>query len=155
MKRAVKFLNNVTLSVFAKAEEEVTAVRQALIELVPLNLEEEKIIVKEEVAQGFNEQPIHIISIMLTKQAHTNAFLKHLLSKLSPEQKELLISQKESRLDTGFSFFIRLDKDAWLKNRAIAITDSGRCFHLKLTLAVFPARRPDALELVEKIFKPE
>lgn len=153
----MKFLNNVTLSVFAKPGEgeDLAAVKKALIEFCPLNLETEKITVKEEIAKGFNEQPIRIITITLTKQSHTNAFLKWLLEKLTHEQKALLLSQKESRLDQEFNFFIRFDKDKWLSERELFITDSGRCFHLKMNLAVYPARRPDALLLVEKIFKPE
>lgn len=152
----MKYLNSVTLSVFSKpSEEDVAAVKQALIELVPLNLEEEKIAVRDEIATGFNEEPIHITTITLTKEKHTNAFLKHLLGRLTPEQRTMLVQQRESRLDNEFNFFIRLDKERWLRCREISITDSGSCFHIKLNLAVFPARRPEALELVEKIFKPE
>ncbi len=152
----MKYLNTVSLSVFAKPAEgeDVAAIREALIALVPLNLAEQKIAVKDEAAQGFNEKKIHILSITLTKTAHCNAFLKEMLNRLTTEQKELLASQKDSRLDNEFNFFIRLDKDRWL-NRDLSLTDSGRCFHVKLNLAVFPARRPDALALVEKIFKPE
>ncbi len=150
----MKYLNTVTLSVFVNSEENLAAIKQALIALVPFNLEEEKIAVKDEVARGFNDQPIHILTITLAKTAHTNAFLKFLLEKLTSEQKELLLRQKESRLDSELTFFIRFDKERWLANELI-ITDSGTCFHLKMHLAAFPARRPDALVLVEKIFKPE
>lgn len=153
----MKSLHSVTLSVFVKPHEgeDLAAVRQALIDLVPLNLEDEKLAVTDNVAQGFNEQPIHILSITLTKQAHTTAFLKALLNRLTNEQKELLLSQKESRLDAELNFFIRLDKDRWLADRAVSITDSGRCFHIKMAIAAYPARRPDALLAVEKIFKPD
>jgi len=153
----MKSLNRVTLSVFVKPHEgeDLAAVKQALIDLVPLNLEDEKLGVKDEVAQGFNEQPIHILSITLVKQSHCTAFLKALLNRLTREQKELFLSQKESRLDNELNFFIRLDKDAWLSNRTVSITDSGRCFHITMAIATYPARRPDALLSVEKIFKPE
>lgn len=150
----MKYLNSVTLSVFSKpTEEDSAAVKQALIELVPLNFAEEKIQVKEETAMGFKEQPIKIFTILLVKQSHTTAFLKFMLNRLTKEQKELLLSQKESRLDDEFNFFIRFDKKRWLTERNIVLTDSGNCFHLKLHLAVFPARRPEALMLVDKIFK--
>ncbi len=153
----MKFLNSVMLSVFAKTGdgEDIATIRKALIDFVPLNLDEEHILVKDETAKGFNEQPIHIIAITLTKTAHTNAFLKWLLARITSEQKEILLTQKESRLDNEFNFFIRFDKDQWLTERTLSIADSGHCFHLRMNLAVFPARRPDALILVEKIFKAE
>lgn len=151
----MKQLNTVALSVFAKSGEDVAAIRKALIDFVPLDFEEEKIAVKDETAQGFNEQPIHVLSITLAKTAHCNAFLKALLNRLTTEQIELLLSQKESRLDNDLNFFIRFDKTAWLGNRELSITDTGWCFHVMMHLAAFPARRPDALALVEKIFKPE
>jgi RNA binding exosome subunit len=152
----MKYFNTVTLSVFAKPEEEdVSAIKQALSELVPLSLTEENIVLTEEKAVGFNEQPIHVLSIVLAKEKHANAFLKGLLAKLTDEQKELLLMQKESRLDNDFNFFIRFEKDKWLTERTLVITDSGRCFHIRMNLAVYPARRPDALVLVDKIFKPE
>jgi RNA binding exosome subunit len=151
----MKYLNTATLSVFSKPPEDAATLRQALIELVPFNLEEEKIGVKEETAQGFNEQPIKIFTISLTTTAHTNAFLKSLLNRLTDEQKELLLRQRESRLDSDLHFFIRFDKDKWLSDRRLFITDSGHCFHIRMQIAAFPARRPDALAVVEKIFSAE
>jgi hypothetical protein len=152
----MKFLNNAVLSVFARpAEEDAAAVRQALAELVPLDLVQEKIAVEQQSAEGFSDQKIHIYTITLAKAAHTNVFLKGLLNRLTTEQKQQLLDQRESRLDSELHFFIRFDKDVWLKSRELVITDSGNCFHVKLQLAAFPARRPDALLLVEKIFKPE
>ena len=152
----MKYLNNVTLSVFAKThEDDVDGLKQALIEMVPLNLEDEKLQLEQKTAKGFNEHSIKIFTIGLTKTSHTNTFLKWLLKKLTEEQKDQMIAQRESRLDKDLHFFIRFDKEKWLNERELKITDSGDCFHLNLGLAVFPARRPDALVLVEKIFKPE
>ncbi len=152
----MKYLNSVTLRVFAKpSEENIEETKKGLIELVPLNLEEEKISVKEETAQGFNEQPIKIYSITLTKTAHTNTFLKALLNRLTTEQKELLLRQRESRLDNDLHFFFRIDKDKWLSDKRVFITDSGWCYHVKMSIAAFPATRESALAIVEKIFKPE
>jgi RNA binding exosome subunit len=152
----MRYLKSVTLSVFAKSSEEDAAkVKEALVALVPLDFGEEKIAVKEETATGFNEQPIKVYTITLEKESHTNAFLKHLLNRLTKEQKDILISQRESRLDNDLNFFIRLDKDKWMNEQAVEITDSGRCFHIRMLLAAYPARRPDALVLVEKIFKAE
>jgi len=152
----MKFLNSVTLSVFSRqSEEDSVAVKKALEALAPLNLSEAKLAVKEEKATGFNEQRISIFSLTLVKESHTNAFLKQMLNRLTDEQKDLLARQRESRLDKELFFFIRFDKKNWLADRELAITDSGDCFHVKMHLAAYPARRPDALVLVEKIFKPD
>jgi len=47
---------------------------------------------------------------------------------------------------------MRIDKDAWIDERKILFTDSGNCFHIKMSLAVFPKKKEAALQLVEKIF---
>lgn len=152
----MKYLNNAVLSVFAKpAEEDIAAVKKALVELAPFSLAEEHIELKEETAQGFNEQQIKIFTITLIKEAHTNAFLRALLNRLTKEQKELLLRQRESRVDNELRFFIRFDKDKWIADRRLFMTDSGNCFHVKMQIAAFPARRPDALAVVEKIFSTE
>ena len=148
----MRLLHKITLEVFAKPEEDVQAIKQALVELVPLNLEEEKIQLQDKQAKGFNERMIHVFTIILSKESHTNAFLKFFLKKLSAEQKEFLLRQKESRIDKDLNFFIRLDKENWLKERVFWITDNGDCFHLKFMLAVFPKKRDVALELIDKTF---
>lgn len=152
----MKYLHYAALSVFTKpTEEDIEAVKQGLMKLVPFNLEEAKVEVKQETAKGFNEQKIKIFSIRLEKQAHTTVFLKNLLEKLTQEQKDQLVEQRESRLGEKLHFFIRFDKEKWMNNKELVITDSGDCFHVKLSLAVYPSRRPAAMVLVEKIFKPE
>jgi RNA binding exosome subunit len=152
----MKLINSATISVFVKpSEEKIEDTRKAFLELIPFSLEEEKTALTEQKATGFNEQQITILSITLAKESYTNAFLKNFLSLLNDEQKELLLRQKESRLDDELNFFIRLDKEKWLSSRRAFITDSGRCFHIKLNIAAYPARRETALAVLDKIFKPE
>ncbi len=118
---------------------------------MPFDLEKAKIQLQTQNTTGFNERTIKIFTIILTKEAHTNDFLQFLFDKLKEEQKKLLISQTESRLDQEFDFFVRIEKDQWIKEREIWLTDSGHCFHIKLSLAVFPRTREKALQLVEKL----
>ena len=82
----------------------------------------------------------------------TNDFLDFLLNKFSDEQKRLLISQAESRLDANLDFFIRIDKDHWVNEREFWLTDSGSCFHIKLAVAAYPKKRDAALLLIRKLF---
>jgi len=148
----MRWIHRATITVFAKPEEDAEAMKQGIISLVPFNLEEAKVKLGVQNAEGFGERIIKIFTIVLIKEAHTNDFLQFLLNKLSEEQKRLLVSQAESRLDKEFDFFIRIEKDRWVKEREIWLTDSGNCFHIKLSLAVFPKKHELALRLIDKLF---
>jgi len=148
----MRWIHRVTITAMGKPEEDIEAVKQGIIALVPLNMEEAKVPLQVQNSEGFEERTIKIFTIVLMKEAHTNDFLHFLLDNLTEEQKNLLISQAESRLDTEFDFFIRIDKDEWIKERKIWLTDSGNCYHLKFTLAVFPKKREGALQLINKLF---
>lgn len=147
----MKYAHNITITEFLKTEDKLEEAKKALRELLPFDLEQEKILLKEDTATGVNEQPIKILTITLQKETHTTKFLEFLKTKLSSEQKKLLISQKESRTDDGLYFFIRLEKDKWNKASEAELTDSGNCIHIKISLAAFPAKRDAALKIVEKI----
>ncbi|MBW3002096.1 hypothetical protein KY338_02970 [Candidatus Woesearchaeota archaeon] len=148
----MKILNKAVISVFVKEDENLEEIKSALESLIPLDLEKEKIPIKRKTAKGFEEKKIVILTIELEKPRHTNAFTKELLNKLTREQKELLLDQEESRLDTHQHFFIRLDKEKML-NGKYEVTDSGNCFHIKLHIASFPSKREEALKVIEKLLK--
>ncbi len=148
----MKILNNAILTVFSKEGEDEQQILARLRALVPFDLEKEKIAVQRQVTTGFEQKKIIILEIMLTKERHTTPFLEFLLGKLDNEQKRLLMQQAESRLDEGMHFFIRLDKDKWLQEDTMLVTDEGNCFHIKMNIAVYPAKREKALGVVRKIF---
>ncbi|MDO8741268.1 MAG: RNA-binding domain-containing protein [Candidatus Woesearchaeota archaeon] len=147
----MKLANSVKISVFAK-EEDSEKILNKLISLVPFNLEEEKIALNKQNASGFNDKTIKIFEITLTKDRHINGFLEFLNSKLTQDQKELLIQQAEPRTDDDLNFFIRLDKEK-LFNDEFCITDSGNCYHIRISLAVFPKKKENSLAVVKEIFK--
>ena len=103
--------------------------------------------------QSFNEKIIKIFTIELVKEKHTNYFLEFLNSKLTKEQKMLLLSQKESRLDEEQFFFIRLDKTELVENDRFFITDSGNCVHIRMSIASFPRKRKVALQAIAKLLR--
>ncbi len=148
----MRWIHRATLTALANQEEDAEAIKEGINALVPFNLEEAKVPFQTQNVDGFDDRIIKIFTIILTKEAHTNDFLQFLLDTLSQEQKDLLVSQAESRLDTEYDFFIRIDKAAWIKERQILLTDSGNCFHIKLTLAVFPKKKESALKLIQKLF---
>lgn len=148
----MKLANSIKISVFAKEEEDSEKILNKLIALIPFNIEEEKITPAKQNASGFNEKIIKIFEITLNKDRHISGFLEFLNSKLTKEQKELLIMQADSRTDEELNFFIRFDKDKLL-NEEFCITDSGNCYHIKLSLAVFPKKKENAFAVVKEIFK--
>ncbi len=149
----MKTVNKIVITVFAKEDENQEKIKQALISLVPLDLEKEKIAIRQQTATGFQDKQIRVFKIELEKTRHANEFAKFLTSKLTSEQKELLLRQAESRLDEELNFFIRLDKDRLLESNELYITDSGNCYHITLSIAAFPSKREKALETIEKLLK--
>jgi len=149
----MKNFTSVTLSVFAKPEDDAVRLKDGLLALIPLNLEEEKIPLEDQKALGFNERTIHIFTVTLGKDRHVNAFIDFLMGKMNSQQKRQLLDQAESRLDADLVFFIRFDKELWLQERVLQLTDSGACYHLKLNVAAFPRKRDVALGIVTKVFK--
>ena len=144
----MKLANNVNIRVFCKPEEDASLIKEKL--LLPFDLKKEKIAIKAQKAEGFQERTIMIFSALLEKERHVKAFLENLNEKLG-EETQTLIEQWESRTDDNLDFFIRLDKDMMMKNKLV-LTDSGNCYHIKINLAAFPKRKEKAREIAEGIF---
>ena len=151
------YAHHVKISVFVKEEESESAITAALKKLSGLPEEcftapnkKERVTLKRIVADGFNDEKIIILELMMAKQAHVKQFLHHLLSLLSSSDKELLRRQKATRIDDNFHFFIRLDK-AHLLRDDVLLTDAGSCFHLTIALAAFPRKREAAEKVVEML----
>lgn len=149
----MKLAHSIRVSVFVKQGEDIELIRTKLLSLIPFDAGKEKIGIKETKASGFNQKDIKIFEIVLSKDRHINEFLKDLSDKLSAGQKEILLRQISSRLDSQLRFFIRLDKDQLLKNNDVLITDSGNCFHITISIAAFPARVENAVKSIREIFK--
>lgn len=146
----MKLANIIKVSVFIKPEEDENSLKLKFLELLPFNLEGEKIVLKKTRATGFGQKEIIIYEVELNKDKHTNLFLKNLKEKLDEQQRTMLVKQ-EDRLDERLNFFIRLDKESLLQDQ-YQVTDCGECFHIRISIAAFPRRREVALEVVKKIF---
>jgi RNA binding exosome subunit len=150
----MNYAHNVIVTVFAKEQESPEKILAGLRTLFPFNLADEKLKIRQQTTTGLQDNKITIYTVELIKARHTNQFIQYLHEKLNKQQKETLIAQKESRLDEELIFYMRLDKDE-LINGKYALTDSGNCYHIRIHLAAFPAKREPALEIIEKIFKPK
>jgi len=147
--------HKITVTVFSKEEENQSKIKTSLLELFPYDLEEEKIKLIEKTVTGFNEKQIKVLEVILEKNKHIEEFLNNLTKTLSDQAKELILKQAESRLDDECKFYLRFSKDKLIGEKELWITDQGNCFHIKMTLAVFPKKREKALEIIQKVFKVE
>ena len=150
----MKLAHQIKTKVFSyeKNNEDNKLILDKFLEFFPFNLEDEKIELKETNAVGIDEKTIKIFEVTLTKEKHINKFIENLKQNIEDENKKLILEQLESRLDDNLDFFLRFDKDEYLKNNKLQLTDSGNCFHLKISIAAFPKKRDIALGIVKDVF---
>ena len=150
----MKLAHQIKAKVFSyeKVNEDEKLILDKFMQLFPFDLEEQKIELKKTQAFGFNENKIAIFDVALTKEKHTKQFLDNLIKNIDEEQRKLILDQLESRLDDNLDFFLRFDKDEYLKNDKLKLTDSGNCFHIKISVAAFPKKREIAVDIVKSIF---
>ena len=146
----MKFAHSIAISAFAKPGEDHARIKAALLLLIPFDIEKEKIKFRESSAEGF-ESKIVIYEAVLEKERHTNKFIESLKEKLSADDLHRLAAQ-ENRVDNDCYFYLRLDKPKLLLGE-YALTDSGDCFHVKMSIAAFPKKREAALSVVRKMLK--
>ncbi|MBW2992189.1 hypothetical protein KY345_03150 [Candidatus Woesearchaeota archaeon] len=142
--------HNIVISVFAKEGESEEEIKRGLLNLIPIDLEKEKVAVEEKTAAGFDDKRIRVFEVRLERERHVRRFLENLMSKLNERQKDLLIGQLDSRVDEECNFFIRLDKEKLL-NGEYWVTDSGDCYHIKTLVASYPAKKERAKGIIKRL----
>jgi len=145
-------LHRVDIRVFCKPEDNIEEVEKGLLSLIPFDLDKEKIKLNKRNTAGFRERKIIILDVKLEKQRHVNLFLEKLGESLSEEQRDMIKSQAESRLDEDMLFYLRFDKKRFLEDKVLWLTDKGDCYHVKLSVAAFPKTRENALRCVKSLF---
>lgn len=148
----MKLVNNVSVRVFCKPEDDENVVLQGLHNIIgfsSVDVESQKLQIKKSVVSGF-EDDIKIFEFFVDKPRHVNVFLNNILSKLSFEDKQRLLCE-DNRLDDNLDFFLRFSKPLILED-SFELTDSGDCFHIKLNLAVFPKKKEFAKDVISKLF---
>ncbi len=138
------------LSVFSKDPENMEEVKEKLVSLVPFDLETEKVPLNHETASGLTDNKIDILDIMLLKNKHIKKTFKYILDQIGKEQVKTLFDQLESRFDENLYFFLRLDKTELMKGNFV-LTDGGNCFHIKLGVCAYPAKRELGAEIMTKV----
>lgn len=146
--------HNAELTVFCKQGEDEDMVRHAMAWLLGLDLNKERLRIREDAAIGLTNSKIKILSIRLTKASHINRAVSSIKSMLTGSQLDSIIMTADSRLDQGHKFYLRFDKEDIIKSRNLSLTDSGNCFHLKITIAAYPKDRKNSLRTVRDLFSP-
>src|SRR3989338_8351727 len=149
----MKYAHSIRLNVFSYENENIQNILGAFLKFFPFSLEENKIELKKTEAKGDSESSITIFEVVLTKTNLINQFLDFILGSLDKKQKELILEQIESRLDENLDFFIRFDKKEWISSNKLKLTDSGKCFHLKINVAAFPRKREIGLKIINELFQ--
>lgn len=147
----MKFAHNIKIKVFCKENEDENKVKKALLSLIPFDLIKEKVELRRCTALGFNNKKIMIFEINLKKTRHTNSFLNALVKRLTQEQKDLLLRELNFRIDDNLNFFLRFDKYKLIEKGVLWITNKGNCFHIKISVAAFPAKKEKALEVIKEL----
>jgi len=150
----MKLAHQIKIKVFSyeKNNEDNKLILDKFLEFFPFNLKDEKVELKETNAVSIDEKTIKIFEVTLTKERHTKQFMENLKQNIDDENKKLILEQLESRLDDNLDFFLRFDKEEYIKNNKLQLTDSGNCFHLKISVAAFPKKREIGLGIVKKVF---
>ena len=142
----MKYAHLVNLTAFSHEGEDSESIRDAFLRFFPFSLEENKVILNKTAAEGFHGRKIAVFEAKLVKNSLISKFLENLVSSLDEGQNQEILKQIDSRLDEN------LDKDLWIKENKLVLTDSGKCFHLKISIAAFPKKREVALNVIRDLF---
>ena len=147
----MKYAHLIKLRVFSYEHEDNKSTLDAFLRFFPFNLEDNKAVLNKTNATGFNEKKIIIFEAKLTKSSLISQFLRNLLSNLDENQKNQILQQIDSRLDKNLDFFLRFDKNSWVNEKKLLLTDAGKCFHMMMSIAAFPKKREVALSVVRNL----
>ena len=137
----MKYAHLIKATVFSYEYENTESILDAFLTFFPFSLEDNKVDLDKTNATGFNEKKIKIFEVTLIKSNLINHFIKNLLNNLDENQKNQILQQAESRLDKNLDFFIRFDKDSWVNEKKLILTDTGKCFHVRISIAAFPKKK--------------
>lgn len=142
----MKIAHNFKIKVFVKNTENYDEVEKAFLSLLPeviiKDLEDKKIKLEKEEMGGLEK--IRILSIYPKRNKYCNAFVKKLLSKIECSDLKKSVCD---RIDNYSKCYIRLSKKDLLEGK-YTLTDSGDCFHIKITIAAFPRRKEIARDMI-------
>lgn len=148
-----KIFHNVTVKVFVKEEDNYENIEKSFLTLFPFDLKEGKVKVNKIQAHIVEERKMFILEVLLTRNRQINDFMKNIMSIISKKDKDLIIEQLDTRIDEESNFFFRIDKEKYVNDKEVVLTDDGSCFHFKVHVATYPQSIEKAKELLIDFFK--
>lgn len=110
-------VSNLVLTVFAHSTEDLSRVRQAVLNVLPPQLRE-KVLIEEQVVQGHYGNSITLIAVKTRSREDDVYAFKHILCSLSHTDRSLFVATLHRRVGSKNSIiYLRLSKqDAFLGN---------------------------------------
>ena len=157
-------IHNIRYRVFVYENENLDLITDALLNILP------SAEVEAEEVEGLLEEPMVILSGMISKKRYTKEFLNNLLA-IDKDQLSKLYNDLDKKMDEKGNLFLRFSKDfksieALNDNDVLEdskvvdvsqwkILDSGDSIHLKIKVAAYPAKKEVALKILDEVFPDE
>ncbi|MCQ2964090.1 MAG: exosome protein [archaeon] len=158
-------IHNIRYRVFVYENEDLDLITDALLNILP------SAEVEAEEVEGLLEEPMVILSGMVSKKRHTKEFLNNLLA-IDKNQLSKLYNDLDKKMDEKGNLFLRFSKDFKVlesgennqsendSDDAIdlnqwKILDGGDSIHLKIKVAAYPAKKEVALKILDEVFPDE
>jgi RNA binding exosome subunit len=129
-------INNIVFSVFSESAEEIK-VESKLKELIGFDILKEKIKIEKKTVKGLNESEQVTFNVLISRKGLAKKVANKLISRLSGEDKKVIIKTLDSRFSDDQHLFLRFDKNLFLENN-LKLCDHGCCFHVKISIVTFP-----------------
>lgn len=140
-----RLTNTIRLTAVCKEVAERDEIHDVLKELIGDLKDVDLSLVKDDVRVNKTYDPLHTISARLYSQPEQRAFIDFLKSSMSDDQKQELLEEASSHLDEHLNFFFRLDKQEFLRSKAVFV-HKGDVIQLRLNMCAHPKRQETVLE---------
>jgi RNA binding exosome subunit len=141
-------LHNITFSAFFK-EDELESGRLLFKQLLPEDIATEEERLEPETEGGVFTTPLYALKSSITQQKQAEEFTAKLLSKLAPEDLQMLRETLPKRVDDDCNLYIRLDRKALSDGRYSIHTRDA--VHVRIKLACFPKNKENALKIAQEL----
>lgn len=147
-KKNEKIAHNIKCRLFCYTNtEDHSSTKECFISFFPFDVLKEKLF-EQDILIGFDEEQVMQYTVLLNKQRHMKQLLETIHHTISEQTKKTLRQQLDSRLDDDLHFFIRFDKEQFLSDHRLELTDSGACLHIEINVACFPKKKEVAKQLL-------
>lgn len=140
------------IEITAYAEKtRLEAVKASLKQILPENSCVSEEVLPPETEGGVFTKEIHSLKALLEKQDEVKEFVEKVKAGLSKKELEQVRSNIQDLVDEDCNLYIRLDKKA-AENGGYKLVASGDCIHVRIKLAVYPAKHEAAVEKARRVF---